>query len=120
MNRDEYECYDKTFKESDYLFDNEMNFWCWSRKDFSEDCLKNELNISTSYRYKEYNTSFTTSFQFNGTSEHPASVKCNNDDDQWAQTWYDVSNDLQKPFVPCNTSTIPMIANFKWDGRFKL
>ena len=122
MTKDEYECYDKNYKEhvlnSADLYD--FVFWCWSRKDFPEYFLKKQLNISTSYRYKEYNTSFTTSFQFNETNGQPTSIKCNNDDDQWAQTWYDVSNPFQADVVvSCNTSIVPMIANFIWNAKYK-
>ena len=118
MANDEYECYDKVYKESENIFDDDMDFSCWSRKDYSEKFLKRELNISNSYRYEEYNASFTASFQFNGTSGHPTSIKCKNDIDKWAQTWYDVS--YQSPYFPCNTSSIPIIANFLWNGRQKM
>lgn len=116
MFKDEYECYDKTCKDQG-CSDFDLRFWCWSKNDFPENFLRKELNISTSYQYKEYNTSFTASFQFNGTSGHPTIIKC---DDQWAQTWYNVSNVFQHDiFVPCNTSKIPIIANFKWSQRDK-
>ena len=113
MTKDEFECYDKTYKDS--YNSEDMYFWCWSRKDYPEYFLKKTLNISTSYRYEEYNTSFTSSFQFNETNGVPTSVKCN---DEWAQTWYDVS--YAQPIIPCNTSTLPMIADFQWQTRNKL
>ena len=65
MTEDDYECYDKSYKDSYFAFNKYC--WCWSRKDNTEDFLRHELNIRTSYRNEQYNTSFTASFQFNKT-----------------------------------------------------
>ena len=70
MTEDDYECYDKSFKDSpinDYDYGFSKYFWCWSRGDNKEDFLRNELKITTSYRNEGYNKSFTASFQFNKT-----------------------------------------------------
>ena len=112
MIEDDYECYDKSYKDSHISYDN--YFWCWSREDNTEDFLRNELNIKTSYRNEKYNTSFTASFQFNKTH-----IKCDNDKEDWAQIWYDVTVYLDF-YIPCVTNIVPIVVNFQWANRYLL
>ena len=86
------------------------SFWCWSRKDYDENYLK-KLNISIAYKEETFN-SFSTTFTYNGSH-----VKCDSEE-EWAQTWFDLSNYLiPVPPIPCvtNTSSIP-VASFQWGG----
>ena len=115
MIEDDYECYDKSYKDTPtYKIGYNKYFWCWSREDNTENFLRNELNIKTSYRNEKYNTSFTASFQFNKTH-----IKCDNDKEDWAQTWYDATV-YQDFYIPCVTNIVPIVVNFQWANRYLL
>ena len=76
--------------------------------DYEETYLKT-LNISRAYTENKFN-SFSTSFLFNDSH-----VKCNSDE-EWAETWFDITNQFQYgPLVPCvtNSSSVP-VATFLW------
>ena len=76
------------------------DFWCWSRKDYPESYLLNDISIYGDYRNQTFG-SFSASFQFNGTN-----VRCNSTK-EWAQTWFNLD---AQTVVPCDTSTISVAA----------
>ena len=92
----------------------QSSYSCWSRGDYSETFLKENISISSAFRTEEYNASFFTNFDYNGTH-----VKCQTDED-WADKWFDVSNQYVPVFpIACITSDAP-VADFRWSPRYGL
>ena len=90
------------------------SYSCWSRGDYTENFLKENISISSDFRTEKYNASFFTNFDYNGTH-----VKCPTDE-EWADKWFDVSNQYAPVFpIACITSDAP-VANFRWTPRYGL
>ena len=90
----------------------DSKFWCWSRKDYSEDFIKN-VNISTTFSYDDKVTKpFTSSFEKNGTK-----IRCNSGQ-EWAQNWTETRFAVLKK-IPCITTTFP-VATFLYMKEYPL
>ena len=80
-----------------------QQYWCLSRRDYSQTDLKN-IPISTSYIGGRMIEEFSTYFETNGTH-----VKCYSNE-EWAQQWFELGFYWG---APCNTN-ITFVATIGW------